>query len=188
MHKMNTRLKKILFSLCAFAFVCTFHVSCSSDKCKTIVCAYGGTCSGGVCSCPAGYEGTTCANVARNKFLGNWEVFEKGTVTNTAVYPISIVADSLITQVQILNFWNHFKQPIIATVSHDSLIINTQYQAGFTVTGIGYISPGTYYGTYGQLAVQYEIRNDTTSSLYPWTVDDYGYISGDMSNASLWSK
>jgi hypothetical protein len=182
---MNTRFKTILIS--AIAAIATFisitYISCTEDKCKTIVCAYGGVCNGGSCICPPGYEGTTCATVSRDKFTGNWTVFEKGTITGAAQYPISINIDSVIYKCQITNFYNFFKQPIEAIISHDTITIPTQELEGKIVTGVGYINSSSYYGYYGSITVAYEVVDSITNQ-----VDDFGYISGDDSSPSIWNK
>ena len=83
---MNNSFKKILFAVFASAatFVSMTFVSCNRDKCKSVVCAHNGVCDGGACTCPSGYEGSNCETVARDKYVGNWTVNEKGSVTNEA--------------------------------------------------------------------------------------------------------
>ena len=49
------------------------YTSCTKDVCKEVICNNGGACAGGACSCPLGYESSTCANRTRDKFLGTWE-------------------------------------------------------------------------------------------------------------------
>ncbi len=103
---MKLTLKTVLFSSIATigAFFAVVYSSCNRDKCKTIVCANNGVCNGGSCVCPSGYEGTNCEKVSRNKFLGNWTVFEKGSITLAAQYPISIEATTEVYDVTIKNF------------------------------------------------------------------------------------
>jgi hypothetical protein len=50
-----------LFTLALFSTV--MYVSCvktDTDKCATVTCQHGGTCSGGVCYCTSDYTGTNC--------------------------------------------------------------------------------------------------------------------------------
>src|SRR3954471_7120818 len=108
---MNAPLKKILISgvaaLAALFFVT--YVSCNKDKCKTVICAYDGVCSNGACICKSGYEGTNCETLTREKFLGNWNVFEKGSTTEAAQYVVSILPSGTNpTDVVIRNFFNYF--------------------------------------------------------------------------------
>ncbi|OJW84394.1 MAG: hypothetical protein BGO69_11625 [Bacteroidetes bacterium 46-16] len=65
----------ILFTLFAFSMVC--YTACkkkqtATDPCALITCHNSGTCSGGLCSCPTGYEGTYCDSAVRTKFIGDW--------------------------------------------------------------------------------------------------------------------
>ena len=170
----------IAFSACA-ALV---YTSCNRDKCKTIVCAYNGVCNNGICTCPLGYEGTNCETISRQKFLGNWSVFEKGSITEAAQYPISIEEGAKITDVVIKNFYNYFTVPINASVIHDTLFIpNHQYQ-GKVLFGIGYIYSDVTYGQYGAISMEYEIVDTATQS-----VNDFGYHSLiDHSDPSAWNK
>src|SRR4051812_21836804 len=111
---MKTRFKTILISALA-AIITIFSIgffSCNTDKCKTVVCANGGVCNRGTCICPSGYQGSNCETVSREKFTGDWYVFEKGSTTNAAQYPITIKPSNNITDVVILNFFNYFQTPI----------------------------------------------------------------------------
>ncbi len=55
-----------VFLLTAFitlaAFGTVIYSSCKKDPCKGVLCQNGGACSGGSCSCPAGYTGAHCEN------------------------------------------------------------------------------------------------------------------------------
>lgn len=53
-----------IFTLLALATV--VYTSCRKDRCKTLVCQNGGTCSDGFCICPTGFTGAYCqiANVS----------------------------------------------------------------------------------------------------------------------------
>src|SRR5579872_6337774 len=128
---MKTPLKPIIIPalITIAAFFSFAYVSCNRDKCKTIVCANGGVCNQGACICPSGYQGTNCETVSRLKFLGNWQVFEKGSITNAAQYGISIEPSDNITNVVIKNMFNYFQVPISGYVSNDTLYIpNQQYE------------------------------------------------------------
>jgi len=178
--------KKILiFSLSAFsAFFLLFGSSCNRDKCKTVVCAYNGVCNQGACICQAGYEGSNCETISRDKYLGNWTVFEKGSTTDAAQYSVSVVASNDVTQVAILNFNNFFTVPILATVSGDSIVIPNQQYDGKVVFGTGYIYSNVTYGQYGAISLSYEVVDTATLR-----VDDYGYYSNlDLSQPSAWNK
>ena len=182
---MKTSLKTILIS--AFVTFSTFlsivYISCNRDKCKTIVCAHGGVCNSGSCICPSGYQGSNCETLSRNKFLGNWNVFEKGTRTAAAQYPVTIETGNLPTDVIIKNFYNYFKTNIRGYVTNDTLYIPNQQYEGKVLFGVGYIYSDVTYGQYGRIAMRYEII-DTATTL----VNDFGYYDLDGSDPSLWNK
>lgn len=166
------------------AFTAVVYTSCNRDKCKTIVCANGGVCNDGSCTCPAGYEGTNCETVSRNKFLGNWHVLEKGSITLAAQYPVSIEATTLITDVVIKNFYNYFKTPVKATIKGDSIFIPNQQYEGKVLFGIGFIYSNVTYGQYGGLSLRYQIIDTATQK-----VNDFGYNEAvDKSEPSNWNK
>ena len=113
---MKLKSSAIVFSVsvCIFTVMLNF-ISCnknSSPKVTTIVkcvsCANGGLCVDDTCRCPTGYEGSNCETITRDKYLGNWEVFEKGSTTKAAQYAVSIVAANNVNQVVIINFNNYF--------------------------------------------------------------------------------
>ena len=182
---MKAPFKTILISaLAAFSvFSSITYISCNRDKCKTIVCANGGVCNSGTCVCPSGYQGSNCETVTRDKFLGNWQVFEKGSVTLAADYSITIQKSTDITNVVIQNFYNYFHTPIKGYVVGDTLFIPNQQYEGKVLFGIGYIYSTVTYGQFGSIAMRYEII-DTATLL----VNDFGYYAPDLSDPSAWNK
>jgi hypothetical protein len=69
-------------------FTVTF-TACTPDPCKNVVCSNGGTCdANGACVCPAGFEGTTCATLSRDKFIGVFNGTETCTI-GTDAYAIN---------------------------------------------------------------------------------------------------
>ena len=185
---MKVPLKSNLFTkllTIAIAAIVSF-TSCNVDRCKTIVCANEGVCNMGVCTCPSGYEGTNCETVTRDKFTGNWMVFEKGSSTFSAQYPISIEPSSLITDVLIYNFNNYFKHPVLATISGYNITIPNQQLDGKIVFGKGYIyTPSNVsYHQYSAISMNYEVIDSVTLN-----IDDYGYNEVvDGSKPSAWNK
>jgi len=185
---MRARLKTILISSLGTlaVFFAVTYISCNKDKCKTIVCAYGGTCNDGVCKCPTGYEGTQCESISREKFLGVWSVFEKGTTTNASQYTISIEKDSLIDHVVINNLFNYFTNPpVSAYVIHDSIIIPSQQISGKVITGVGYIlDTAVKYHQYAEIIMSYKVVDSATGQ-----IDDFGFDGAvDKSSPSVWNK
>jgi hypothetical protein len=191
---MKIRLKTVLVSalttLSVFTAVTLISVSCNKDKCKTIVCANGGLCNGGSCTCLLGYEGNNCETVSRSKFLGVWQVFEKGSITESSRYAISIqeaaYSANPVTDVIITNFYNYFRTPIRGSISKtgDTLYIPNQQYEGKIVFGVGYIVPQSTYGQYGAITMRYEILDSATQR-----VNDFGYYEDiDHTEPSLWNK
>jgi hypothetical protein len=183
---MTARLKTIVISsLISFsAFAAIVYTSCNRDKCKTVVCAYGGVCNDGVCNCRPGYEGTNCETISRQKFLGNWSVFEKGSITEASQYGISITEGPKINDVIIKNFYNYFVTPIAGVVKNDTLFIPNQQYEGKVLFGIGYIYTSVTYTQFGAIDMKYEIVDTATQA-----VNDFGYNSKlDHSDPSRWNK
>lgn len=51
----------------------TLFSSCSSkDSCDTLVCQNGGTCAGGFCNCPTGFDGPQCENRITDRYIGKY--------------------------------------------------------------------------------------------------------------------
>lgn len=46
------------------------YSSCEKDPCVNVNCQNGGSCNNGVCKCPTGYEGPTCATASIDRFVG----------------------------------------------------------------------------------------------------------------------
>jgi hypothetical protein len=184
MHLGNIRITLLLAIVAAFIVV---DVSCNTDKCKTIICSNGSYCNMGSCICTAGYEGVSCSTPSRDKFVGNWMVYEKGSASFGAQYPISIVADSnIITDVWIYNFYDYFKAPILATISNFTITIPNQQLEGKTIFGKGYIytPDGVTYDQYGAISMSYEVIDSATGQ-----INDFGYNSlVDNSKSSAWNK
>ena len=183
---MKVRLRAIFISalVTISAFVSIAYVSCNRDKCKTLVCGNGGVCNLGECICPSGYEGIQCETVSRNKFLGNWNVFEKGSLTNAAQYPIAIKPAELVTDVIIKNFYNYFRTDVRGYVVGDSLFIPNQQFEGHLIFGGGYIYTTNTYGQFAAINMYYEVIDTMTQM-----VNDFGYNSVvDGSDPSLWNK
>jgi hypothetical protein len=187
---MNTRLRSVLLtaSIVTAAFGAITYTSCTEDKCKAIVCANGGTCKDGACICPSGYEGAQCETVNRERFLGNWNVDEDGTISANAVYPVIIEKGASITEVTLKNFRNYYTANVKARVKGDTLYIDPQdIPAGpgvtNTVEGKAFLTDHLYYGKRGEIKMRYQVRQPGG------VVDDYGFDENNPnSKASIWTK
>ena len=79
----------VLVTICTFCAV-LYSSSCKKDGCKGVTCLNMGTCSGGQCTCPTGYTGTTCQSFA---FVGTWKGMDS-CFTGTNVITITGSSDS----------------------------------------------------------------------------------------------
>ena len=178
---MKARFKTILLSALGAmtAFTAVTFSSCSEDKCKAIVCAFGGVCTDGQCLCPSGYEGPQCETISRVKYKGIWVVTEDGSFSNAAQYSVSVEEGENITELRIKNFRNLFTDNVQAFVKGDTLTIPNQTVNGSTVRGFGYIVDDKFYGKNGKIILRYIIKDQNGQ------IDDFGVDGGDP---SLWNK
>ena len=179
---MKSTLRTIIVSasLALFGLTAVTYTSCTEDKCKGIICAYGGTCNEGRCTCPTGYEGPQCETINRVRFQGDWYVNEDGTQSNAAQYTVSIEPDGDATHIKMTNFYNHLLQDVKATVLGDTLTIPQQVINNFTVEGWGVIVDDLHYGEHGRIELYYYVTDGNTGS-----TDRYGIGGG---SSSKWNK
>lgn len=189
--KQHTKLFFVTLLLSCAAFFSIVYISCNkpgnSDKCAAISCAYGGRCDDGKCICPVGYEGTNCEIISRNKFLGSWNVTEKGTITIEKTYNMAIEADVATgaNSVLIKNLYNYFSNSLRATITKDTIYIPNQQLMGKIVFGKGFIYTDTLGMANGKISMRYEVVDSANNLI----VDDFGYYSElDASNPSGWTK
>jgi hypothetical protein len=165
------------------AFTAVTYTSCNSDKCKAIVCAYGGVCKDGACICASGYEGTQCEIITREKYKGVWNVSEKGTYTDPSFYQVGIdyATGTDMTKMVITGFYNSISMSVNIRVNGDEITIpqqtvGTQYE----IQGTGVLKYEGYYAKHGQLTVRYYIK-DLTNNM----VNDFGVNTG---SPSIWTR
>lgn len=166
--------------LSAFSFT-----SCKEDKCKTVVCAYSGTCNDdGSCTCQIGYEGERCETISRDKFKGVYDVQESGSGSGPIRYSASIEDGDVIDQVHIRNFYNLFDASVKANVKADTIYIPLQNVADGddikSVEGKGWIDKEGFYGLAGRLVLTYKVKSTDGS------VNNFGMEGLD--NPSIWTK
>jgi hypothetical protein len=157
--------KKVLLS--AFATVAIFGttlVSCTPDPCdpKTIVCLNGGACTDGTCGCVAGFEGTTCQTLSRDKFIGIFSGTESCTI-GTDTYAITTTANSDKTKFNIQNLYNQSSVIALASANGNAFTIpNQTVSAGITASGSGVITGNTITVTYTIITVASGLTNTCT--------------------------
>lgn len=58
----------------AIAGIVTYS-SCEKDACTNVSCQHGGSCNGGACRCPTGYDDPTCGTRTTDRFAGVYAGF-----------------------------------------------------------------------------------------------------------------
>lgn len=66
----------VLTALSFFALATTIiYTACEKNPCNHVDCLNGGSCNGGACRCPTGFEGPRCENKSIQRFLGVYSGF-----------------------------------------------------------------------------------------------------------------
>jgi len=180
---MKARLQAILFSAAVTlaGFTAVTYTACSGDKCKGIVCAYGGLCNDGACECLPGYEGVQCETINRGRFEDVWQVKEDGTLSNESLYALTIVDGPSAPDVMIQGLYNGgLGGDVSGFVRGDSLFINDQNINGYNIKGVGLLTDDLYYGKHGRIDVYYSVTTLATG-----VNDNFGLDSGVV---SVWHK
>lgn len=128
------------------AFASTMMVSCNPDPCKDVVCANGGTCDDvtGACKCAAGYEGTGCDSLSRDKFLNTngtsatWLTGVSADGCYAPGYTMTIDPSADNTQLIIKNFAGYGTSAnVTVTVNGNAFTQTTPVTAGaVTISGV----------------------------------------------------
>ncbi|RYD58686.1 MAG: hypothetical protein EOP56_03615 [Sphingobacteriales bacterium] len=176
---LKTILLSVLGTFAAFSAV-TFN-SCNNDKCKAIVCSYGGVCKEGTCICQSGYEGPQCETVIRDRYLGTWAVRETGSFTNSAIYTLSIEGGDNMTEVIIHNIYNKLK--VKGNINRDTLLIPQQNINNYIIQGRGVLQKTGTYGQNGVITMRYSVY-DPVAGL----TDEFGMTENHGSSPSEWSR
>jgi hypothetical protein len=110
--------------------------ACKRDQCKDVVCPAQKVCYDGNCICPAGYEGSLCDTLSRQKMIGNYFVGENCPGSGAQNYYSNITEGVNAEQIEINNIVNSglFCD---ATVSENSVYIPDQQVGGIQLSGQG---------------------------------------------------
>ena len=146
------RIKNIAFSalLAIGSFSAVFYTSCNKDECKDVVCNNGGTCVSGSCSCPVGFEGTSCEILTRDKFTGTYVGTETCSIGSDA-YTITITTNSNNIMVTLTNLYNQ-GFTAMGTVTGANTFSLSGSQGTTSYTGTGTLNTN-------QLTLQYTITS-----------------------------
>ena len=140
------RFKNIAFSalLTISAFSVVTYTSCSKDECKDVVCNNGGTCSGGSCLCPTGYEGTNCETLSATKFIGSWRTTTEACTVSGSNSQYDIVIAPSGTAAATLLISNLYAAGKTSTATFTNAtqftIASQAFGASGTISGTGSIS------------------------------------------------
>lgn len=102
----------------------------SYQRCEGVICENGGFCAVDTltkkpkCTCPAGFEGPNCATAAVTKYIGDWNMRQivtgsdsAGIINDTSYYTVSLTNSATPTTFFINNFANNrFYNQIVCTL------------------------------------------------------------------------
>ncbi|MFN8276769.1 MAG: hypothetical protein U0T84_04760 [Chitinophagales bacterium] len=121
-------------------------------------------------TCDAGYEGSDCKTESRAKFYKVWAATEtKSGTTTPSTFSVTVGSGSTtdVTKISIANFAGVFVNPVTATVDGDKFTIPTQNPDADRYTIVS--GTGTYNTSTKKVAIDWTLRNDTTSVTSNWT-------------------
>ena len=184
--------KTITLSAFAIAILALTYVSCNKDNntksttvIKCVTCANGGSCINDTCRCPAGYEGTTCQTLSISKFIGEWNVFETGSVTSNRTYFIQIEETSAsLSSVIIQNLYSPYYfsgMSLTGSINGDSIFIPNQPLDSGYIVGKGCFHKSTFSGQPSTISFRYQVTNTITG-----VTNDFGYSSA-VDSPSVWT-
>jgi hypothetical protein len=150
----------VLSSFLTIAFIYGItYTACKKDACNNVVCDNKGTCDGGKCTCPVGYEGPTCDTLSRNKFVFTYsggDMCDTGKVyyTQYQIHLVAIPTNPL--EMTMRDFLNN---------PDDSATCTMQSTDSFTFIGA---NNSTTYPGWGKLSndslwMTYSVEHDTTT-------------------------
>ena len=76
------------------------------DLCYEVDCQNGGTCVEGTCDCPDAWEGARCETLAREKFLGTYNITQTCDGDTTLYTCLITAGGNVLTEIQFDNFHN----------------------------------------------------------------------------------
>lgn len=162
MKKAKTILLSGILTMGVFSMVA--YTSCSkSDKCDSIVCKNGGTCSDGVCKCPLGFEGANCETDSKSKFIGSFSATDNCPVPDSSRtslnYSMTITSGSTATQVYVINLADASSNPA------DALTANLTSSKELTIEPKTLPNGRTYSGTIqyisaGKLSASFQVKEN----------------------------
>lgn len=135
------------------AFSAVTYTSCNKDECKDVVCQNGGTCTDGVCSCPAGYEGNNCETKSNAKFVGVWAVTETCGGANSTPYQVTITADPADAGKVLISNLGNYDCTIGGTIVFDGVVNKASLTINDNACNTQMNATGTYDN--GKITINY---------------------------------
>lgn len=144
------------------AFTAVVYTACKKDRCNGVACKNGGVCDGGNCTCLPGFEGDSCQNYSRDKFITNFNGGDScGASWSDTVYmqyPIRFLTVAAKNQMMMKNILNIAADSALCTmVTTDSFIFNGANNS-ITYRGSGKMRNDSLWMSY---AVQFDTSNYT---------------------------
>ena len=145
------------FLVIAFMYGLTY-TACKKDACNNVVCNNMGTCDGGKCTCPVGYEGPTCDTLSRNKFIfiysGGDTCGADYLYTQYQIHLLAIATNPL--EMTMRDFLNNPDDSAVCTIQSTDSFTFIGSNNSTTYTGWGKLSNDSLHMTYS-------VEHDTTS-------------------------
>ncbi len=135
----NILLTSLIATLALFSVI---YTSCNKNKCHNVTCLNQGTCDGGYCVCPRGFEGNRCQTLSREKFIATYNggdsCHDATTPNHFTQYPVHLLSrlnDS--TEMVLTNLLDDPSDSAICTIqTTDSFtFIGSNNSTTFTGTG-----------------------------------------------------
>jgi len=136
-------------------FATVVYTSCTRDHCNNVACLNGGSCDGGNCTCPAGYEGLRCETYSRDKYVGNYNGSDSCTIYGDNQYPLHFFAVTTNpVEMTLKNILNNANDSALCTMRSVDSFTFTGNNNSTTYSGTGVISNDS-------LRMTYHVQHDT---------------------------
>jgi hypothetical protein len=124
--------------------------ACEKKNCNKVTCPLGLECYEGQCICQDGYEGTNCATISRDKYVGYYLVSEvcQGSLYNFSPYTTTIDSAPYTSPVNYITINDLFNQgPAVAYIVNspgnmgNNIMVPQQNLGAITFSGQGNFYP-----------------------------------------------